>query len=462
VDPVEDPRPAPPSLPAEPPFALRARVLSPLGPGGVLDVVDGIVVVDAGGRISWVGPASGRPPEVVVGEVVDLRPLLLLPGLIDLHAHLPQLPISGVGFGVGLLQWLGELMDPIERGFDTQTSRRLSPRYFQEFAAAGTTTACLYSSVDAGATHEAFAAAERHGIRVVMGQPLMDRGRYEHAISDDAVTEVRLREASETCARWNGRDDGRIRYAFTPRWALHCSRDLMRESASLAKQFGAYWQTHIAEDPDEVVEAGREFPEARDFLDVYERAGGLGPRTILAHAVHLSEEELARIRDSGSSIAHCPSNVWLGGGMMRLAHYRELGLQVGLGSDVGGSIGLSLFAAMHTGAISQNARRVLLGDADGDARGRLQPLDWLRFASLDAARCLGLDEGIGSVEAGKDADVILVDPTLTSPVRGEPLADREEIEYIIGRLIFRSHPDMVRAAWVRGRRLPGPAEWDRP
>lgn len=451
---------AAPAVPTQPPFTLKARVLSPLGSGDLLDEADGVVVVDASGRISRAGRASDLPEAATAGAVVDVRPLLLLPGLIDMHAHLPQLPISGVGFGVGLLDWLGDLMHPIERGFDEEASRRLCPRYFREFAAAGSTTACLYSSVDAGATNEAFAAAETHGMRVVMGQPLMDRGRYDGDIPDDKVTDVRLNEAAETCARWNGRDDGRILYAFTPRWALHCSREMMRESARLAKQMDAYWQTHIAEDPDEVGQVVEEFPEAQDFLDVYDRAGGLGPRTVLAHAVHVNDRELQRIGESGSSIAHCPSNVWLGGGMMRLAHYRKIGLKVGLGSDVGGSVGLSLFVAMQIGAMSQNARRVLLGDAEGDARGRLQPLDWLGVASLDGARCLGLEDRIGSIERGKEADMILVDPALTSPVRGEPIADFDLAAYLMGRLIFRAHPQMVRAAWVRGRRLPGPAGWD--
>jgi len=449
-------------LPVDPPFVLRARLLSPMTGGGFLDEPDGALAVDDAGRITWAGPVRGVPPSDGRETAVDARPLIALPGLVDLHAHLPQLPIAGVGFGMGLLRWLEELMHPVERVFDREDSRRLSPRYLAQFAAAGTTTACLYSSVDAGATDEAFAATERHGMRVVMGQPLMDRGRYDHEIPDDQVTDVRLREASEACARWNGRDDGRILYAFTPRWALHCSPRMMAESARLAKEMGARWQTHIAEDPDEVKEVAQAYPEAVDFLDVYDRAGGLGDHAILAHAVHVSDREIVRIRETGTSVAHCPSNVWIGGGMMPLARFREMGLKVGLGSDVGGSMGPSLFVAMQIGAITQNARASLLQDAEADRRGRLTTLDWLRVASLDGARCLGLDERIGTLEQGKDADLILVDPELTSPVPGERVARFDGAEEVMSRLVFRAHPDMVRAAWVRGRRLPGPAGWQRP
>jgi guanine deaminase len=444
-------------VPARPAFVLRARMLSPLAAGGVLDVSDGVVAVDDGGSIAWAGPAVDRP--ALARKAIDVRPLVLLPGLVDLHAHLPQMPIAGVGFAVGLLRWLGDIMHPIERGFDREASSRLSPRYFREFAAAGTTTACIYGSVDAGATDAAFAAAESHGMRVVMGQSLMDRNRYEHDIPDAQVTDIRLREATGTCENWNGRDGGRLQYCFTPRWALHCSPEMMAESARLATEKGVYWQTHIAEDPDEVVEVAGAYPEVRDFLDVYDRAGGLGPRTVLAHAVHLTDRELYRLRDSGSAVAHCPSNVWIGGGMMRLALYRELGLRVGLGSDVGGSMGPSMFVAMQLGAITQNARAILLGDQEADRRGRLRSLDWLELASLAGARCLGLDGEIGSIEAGKEADLILVDPRMTSPVPGDPIADFDDADLLMGRLIFRQHPEMVRAAWVRGCRLPGPDGW---
>jgi guanine deaminase len=146
--------------------------------------------------------------------------------------------------------------------------------------------------------------------------------------------------------------------------------------------------------------------------------------------------------------------------MMPLARYRELGLKVGLGSDVGGSMGPSLFVAMQVGALTQNARHLVLGDEEADGRGRLTPLDWLRLASLDGARCLGLNDRIGSIEAGKEADLILIDPALTSPVPGHALADFPEAEHVMSRLIFRSHPQMVRAAWVQGRRLPGPGGWE--
>ena len=234
---------------------------------------------------------------------------------------------------------------------------------------------------------------------------------------------------------------------------------MLRDSAALAARTGAWWQTHVSEDPGEIAEVGQLFPEALDYVDVYDRAGGLGPRTVLAHAVHLSDRELHRLVETDTRVAHCPaSNLFLASGIMPLNRYLEAGLGIGLGSDVAGGPDPSIFSVMRVGAYAQNARRTLLGEA-GPALG---PLDWLRIGSLAGAQALGLDERIGSLEAGKEADLIAVDAGLTAPVRHVDLgaAPHEQIDIdpadIASRLIFRPHPDMVRGAWVRGRRLDGP------
>jgi guanine deaminase len=268
---------------------------------------------------------------------------------------------------------------------------------------------------------------------------------------------------------------------------------MLRESARLANQTGAYWQTHLSEDRGELAEVERLFPDAIDYLDVYDRAGGLGPRTVLAHAIHLSEREIGRLAETGTRVAHCPaSNLFLASGVMPLARYLEAGIAVGLGSDVAAGPDLSIFGAMRVGAYTQHALRVV----GGDPRPILGPLDWLRMGSLEGARALSIDDVTGSIEPGKDADLILVDPRATDPLVthvGESVdvgragrglsgpamglageADRDgagsdaltavpsqpdllaDSTALVSRLVFRPHPAMVRAAWVRGRLLPGP------
>jgi guanine deaminase len=227
---------------------------------------------------------------------------------------------------------------------------------------------------------------------------------------------------------------------------------MLRESASLAAKHAAYWQTHLSEDEDEIAEVARLFPEAEDYLDVYDRAGALGARTILAHAVHLSAREVGRLVESDARVAHCPaSNLFLSSGMMPLGAHRAAGMTIGLGSDVAAGPEVSIFSVMRAGAVTQ---RVLELTDRADPAASLRPLDWLRMGTLDGARVLGMEAEIGSLEEGKEADLIAIDPRLTEPLPGE--SSPAAAEEIAGRLVFRPHPSMVRAAWVRGRLLAGP------
>jgi guanine deaminase len=445
----------PPSLPDRAPFVLRARVLTPLAAGGSKYEPDGVVVVEANGRIGFVGPWQAgidEPGAPDLGPLIDLRPWLILPGLVDLHVHLPQVPHAGLGFGTPLLDWLGRYVFPLEHDFSEAVAEVVAPAVYRAFAAAGTTTALMYGAVYEPSIEAAFRAAETHGIRAIIGKVMMDRLTYDETRRPSEVLDLSLRQSADLCDRWHLRDEGRLRYAFTPRFAVSCSAEMLRESAALAAAKGAYWQTHLAEDTAEIAEVARLFPEARDYLDVYDRAGGLGPRTILAHAIHLSEREVSRLAESGANLAHCPaSNLFLASGIMPLGRYLEAGIPVGLGSDVAGGPDLSLFGAMRVGGYVQNALRV----ATGDLRPILDPFAWLRLASFEGARVLGLEDQIGSIEAGKEADLIVVDPRLAAPPAAPDLDDPADI---LSTLIFRSHPEMVRGAWVRGRRLEGPIE----
>ncbi|MEO7296210.1 MAG: amidohydrolase family protein [Candidatus Limnocylindria bacterium] len=437
------------ALPPAPPFALRARLLSPMDDGSFLDELDGLLEVNAEGRIERVGSwQSAAPPTAVL----DLRPMVLMPGMVDLHAHLPQIPNAGLGSGLDLLTWLDRYIFPLESAYDRSVAERQAPAAFRAFAAAGTTTVVAYGALWADSTDAAFAAAEEHGMRAVIGKVMMDRLTYDTEIDPGEILETSLRQSDELATRWHGRDDGRLRYAFTPRFAVSCSKEMLRESASLAAHHGAYWQTHLSEDAGEISEVRRLFPDARDYLDVYDRAGALGARTILAHAIHLSQREVERLVQSGSRVAHCPaSNLFLASGMMPLGAYLAAGMAVGLGSDVAAGPEVSIFSVMRAAAVTQ---RVLELTGKSDAAHALRPLDWIRLGSLDGARVLGMDAEIGSLEVGKEADVIAIDPRFTNPLpTDDPPSAAQEVA---SRLVFRPHPNMVRGAWVRGRLLAGP------
>jgi len=437
-----------PTLPAAPPFSLRAALLTPLADGGFRHERDALIAVDERGRLSRIEPLAHET--VTDDGALDVRPWAVLPGLIDLHAHLPQLPNAGLGAGLHLLDWLERYIFPLERDFDEEAAARIAPAAFRAFARAGTTTVVAYGAIWPGSLDTCFSVAEEHGIRAVLGKVMMDRLSYDTSHEPREILDLSLGQSRELCQTWHGRDDGRLAYAFTPRFAVSCSAEMLAASAQAATEAGAYWQTHLSEDRNELLEVARLFPEALDYTDVYDRAGGLRPGTVLAHAIHLSDREIERLAESGAAIAHCPgSNLFLASGAMPLARYRAAGLSIGLGSDVAAGPDVSLFGVMRAGAYTQNGLHAL-GMAPHPA---MPPVEWLRLGTMGGAAALGQQDRIGSVEVGKEADLILVDPSTTQPLDGATV-DHGLPEEILSRLMYRPHPDMVRGAWVRGRLLP--------
>ncbi len=350
-----------------------------------------------------------------------------------------------------LLAWLERYVFPLERAFDVPAAERLAPLVYRAMAAAGTTTFSAYAAMWADSTDACFRAADAHGIRATIGNVLMDRVTYDDRTAPGDILEEAMRASADLCERWHGAAQGRLRYAFTPRFAVSCTADMLRESASLADHYGATWQTHLSEDDHEMATVAEHFPEAIDYLDVYDRAGGLGRKALFAHSIHLSGREIARMVETDSAIAHCPvSNMFIRSGVMPLARYQGEGLRIGLGTDVAGAPELSVITQMRLGFYQHNSRATLMPGSP-PVPG---PLEWLRLGTLGGADALGLGDVIGSLEPGKEADLIAIDPELGRPPDGEACRDVEEV---VSRLIFRERAGMVRAAWVRGRRLEGPA-----
>ena len=437
-------------IPEQPPFTLRARLLSALPGGDSLWLPDGVIEVDDAGRIRSVRAAADAPR--AAETAIDLRPLVVMPGLVDTHVHIPQIPAAGLGAGMDLLAWLERYVFPLERDFDVAAAEVLAPQVYRAMAAAGTTTFSGYAAVWPDSTDACFQAAEQHGIRAIIGNVLMDRVTYDDRTPPGEILENAIRASGELCERWHGAADGRLRYAFTPRFAVSCTTDMLRESASLAEHYGATWQTHLSEDAREMATVAEHFPGATDYLDVYDQAGGLGRKALFAHSIHLSEREIGRMVETDSAVAHCPvSNMFIRSGVMPIARFLDEGLRVGLGTDVAGAPELSVITQMRLGFFQHNSSAVVAGTNAPVP----EPLEWLRLGTLGGAEALGLDDVIGSLQPGKEADLIAIDPELGRPPTAGACRDVEEIA---SRLIFRERAGMVRAAWVRGRRLEGPAQ----
>jgi len=401
--------------------AYRGRLITPTA-GGIRHIEDALLVVD-GGRIASIGPFARG---VFAGPVLDLRPAVILPGFVDTHVHFPQTRVIGRA-GAPLLEWLERTIFPEEARFrDADHARAVGAEFVAALAAAGTTTACVYSSSSEAATDALFEALAASGLRALAGLTLMDQR------CPDALLVPRA-EAMAACARladrWHGHDGGRLAFAVTPRFALSCSRALMEDAARFAADRGLFVQTHVAENPAEGAAVLAEHPFAADYLGVYEAVGLLGPRTILAHAVHLSPAEWDRVAAEGARVAHCPdSNFFLGSGRMRLAEARARRVRVGLGSDVAAGRSFDLRRAM---AYAYDTA-LCVGD-------RVHAGELLSLATLEAASALGLGDVTGSLEPGKDADFIAVD-----------LPDHAEDEAAVLALLAFADIGRVTRAFVRG------------
>jgi guanine deaminase len=428
---------------------------------------DGGLVVDETGRITDVGTfgaVTARHPGLAVE---DLRPFWILPGLVDLHAHLPQYEAVATD-GLELLPWLERHIYPAEARFaDVAHASATAQTYLKDALSLGTTTVVLYATIHAEATDAIFREAEACGIRAVIGKTMMDREAPE-ALREN--TEISLHESEELCRVWHGRDDGRLRYAFTPRFAPSCSRELMAGVGRLARTYDAFIQTHLAENLQELEWVGSLFPEAASYTDVYHRSGLLGPRTLLGHGIHLRPSERRMLRESGSHLVHCPSsNAFLQSGIMPLQTWLGEGLSVGLGTDVGAGPSLSMFREMGEACTASKLKRAVqqvqsvqlhqeAGLSERQKRQVAEALDLNPHSALSAseafylatrgnAKALGLGDRLGTLEAGFDADFLVVDVRLADPF-GQVSPDPAQV---LSRLLYRSDPRMVRSAYVRGR-----------
>lgn len=424
---------------------LRCSVLTLDRRGRPVYWPDALLAVE-GGRL-----AAARPWGRGARGALDRRGRLAIPGLVDAHCHLPQYPAVAADGGE-LLPWLKNNIFPLERRFRGDYARRLSRLFFTELAAHGTTAAAVYLSVYADSAHAAFEEGERSGLRLVMGKVMMDRGSYDDAFARTHPRESRphasLRESDELCARWHGAAGGRLRYAYTPRFALSCSEGLMRAAAAEAARRGAFVQTHLSESRAEVAAVRRAFPGARDYTDVYARVGLLGPRTLLAHGIWLSDRERRAVEESGSALVHCPtSNAFLESGVMDLPAARLAGCRVALGSDVAAGPSLDLFEVMRQSVFAQR-----LAKAHGlfKTPPAATPLKAFALATLGGARALELPEGAGTLTAGAPADFVLLDPSAY-----DPFAPAPDAAAAVARLVYRASRAAVRATVVAGRRVWG-------
>jgi guanine deaminase len=429
--------------------------------GALRSSPDGAVVIE-GGRIVAVGVATELKrawSHVEWRSCGSKARPIIVPGLIDVHAHVPQYP-AVARVERSLLPWLQRHIFPLEKNFRAGRDRLGDEldAFFGDLAAHGTTTAMLYAAVWGDSCDLAFEAADRSGLRVIMGKVMMDVGSYgvgETASADEARRHS-LAETAELIRTWHGRDGGRIEYAVSPRFAVTCSMELMEAAARLAAEHDCAVQTHLSENHDEIRTVAALFPEASSYTDVYRRARLLTPRAVLGHCLHQNADEIAMMAEARSAVAHCPtSNLFLNSGFCPLDRLRAAGLRIGLGSDIAAGPELNLWQIMRSAIETQKARRFV--DASVP---ELTPAEAFFLATTGGAAALGKTETIGIIEPGFDADLLVLDLNKVLPYGGkfgmhaEPLGGED----VIALCVYRANADAVIEARVRGRIVAGPRD----
>ncbi|MVN88730.1 guanine deaminase [Deinococcus sp. HMF7620] len=424
----------------------RATFLhTPTSPFAVPDALhaqeDGGLLVDSGGVIQEAGDfAAVRAAQPDV-PVTDLRGGLLLPGFVDTHVHYPQVRVIG-GLGLPLLAWLDHEALPEEaRLADDVYARSVAQDFLRGLVGAGTTTALVFGSHFASAVHIFFEEAARVGLRAVAGQVVSDR-----LLRDELHTtpERAYAEGKALIERWHG--VGRALYAVTPRFSLSASEGILAACAALMTEFPEVrFTSHINENVREVEVVRSLFPEARDYLDTYERAGLVSDRAVLAHNVHPSDRELGVMAASGCTAAHCPcSNSALGSGFFPLQRHLTAGVRVSLGSDVGGGTGFSLLKEGLQAHFMQNLM--------GEAGVALSPAHLLYLATLAGAQALGLEGQVGSFEPGKAFDAVHLAPPPGTPLDAA-LRHAPSPERALAAAFATGTAGDVAGVWIGGERV---------
>ncbi|HEX8573008.1 MAG TPA: guanine deaminase [Allosphingosinicella sp.] len=424
--------------------AFRGEILSVpedpslAGVGAVRHFEDGLLVVGDGFVLDC-GPNDEIAARFAGVEAERLEGLIV-PGFVDAHVHYPQIECIA-SHGEQLMQWLERHIFPAEKAFaDRGHADSVAAFFLDELLRHGTTSALVFATVHMGSVDALFEAALERDMRIVSGKVLMDLG--PEGLSD-SVDSGRA-DSEALIGRWRGR--GRIGYAVTPRFVPTSSAEQLADAGALvAAHPDVLMHTHLSENPGEIEFVAQRFPDSADYLDVYDRFGLVGPRSVFAHCVHMSDRALGRMAEAGSGIAFCPtSNMFLGSGLFDLAQADRHGVRLGIGTDIGAGTTLSV---LHT--LGEAYRTCQLRGAS------LDPFRALHLATAGGARVMGIADRVGGLQPGQEADFIILDesatPLLARRCSGASLHDRLFALQVLG------DDRAVAATYLRGRRAFGRA-----
>lgn len=385
---------------------LRGRILtfhaepqSPQDESAHLYIEDGALLIEAGRIVACDTYDAVRPLAGEEAELIDHRSHLLMPGFIDTHLHFPQVQVIA-SWGAQLLDWLENYTFPAEARFaDPDHAARMAGHFFDQMIANGTTTSVAYCSSHKSSAEAYFTEAARRNMRVIGGKVLMDRNAPA-AVCD--TPQSGYDDTKALIADWHGK--GRALYAITPRFAITSTPEQLEATATLVKEHPeCYIQTHLDENFAEIELTAQLYPDAPDYLGIYEHYDLLGPKMLLGHCLHMQPREIDVMIESQSRPVFCPtSNLFLGSGLFDYEGLRARGATCAVATDIGGGTSYSMLQTLNEGykVLALNGQK-------------LHPYRAFYWMTLGNATALGLEDRIGTLAAGSEADIIVLDAHAT-------------------------------------------------
>lgn len=362
-------------------------------------IEDGLMLVRSG-KVEWFGQWEEGKHLIPEGiRVRDYSGKMIVPGFIDTHIHYPQSEMVGA-YGEQLLEWLNKHTFPAERRYnDIEYAREMSAFFIKQLLRNGTTTALVFGTVHPESVDALFEAAHNINMRMIAGKVMMDRNAPDYLLD---TAETSYTQSKALIERWHR--NGRLLYAITPRFAPTSTPEQLAMAQRLREEYpDTYLHTHLCENKDEIAWVKSLYPDRKNYLDVYHHYGLTGKNSVFAHCVHLEEQEWDCLRDSGSSIAFCPtSNLYLGSGLFNLKKAWHKQIKVGMGTDIGAGTTFNMLQTLN------EAYKVM------QLQGwRMSAYEAFYLATLGGAKALGLDDIIGNFNLGKEADFVVLEPTAT-------------------------------------------------
>ncbi|ORX96401.1 guanine deaminase-like protein [Basidiobolus meristosporus CBS 931.73] len=374
----------------------------------------------------------------------------LMPGLVDTHIHAPQYVFTGSGMDLQLLEWLETYTFPRESAFKSVEYAKVAYRdVVSQLLRNGTTTACYYGTIHLEACKVLANIVDELGQRAYVGKVNMDRNSPDYYIetTDDSVekTEEFIKYMLEM-----NKANPRVYPVLTPRFVPSCSGELMRQLGDLARKYDIPIQSHLCENKGEIEWVKHLHPELPSYTAVYDHYGLLTDKTIMAHCVHLTQEERELIKEKKAGISHCAkSNFALRSGVCNVRQLLEEDQKVGMGTDVSGGYAISMFDAIRTSAIASQTVSFTEKRADGSAYEHLKLAELLHLATLGGAKVMGLEDRIGNFVVGKQFDALLIDPS--APESNFHVYSHDDIYTTFEKFIYVGDDRNIRKVYVDGR-----------